>query len=100
MQEFLIMVGLSILLAFAAFAELPDPYVQSGRSFPTSSDSRLSSVPRNFSAESQTSQRPVVPVVPNQGTAEFVDTSTQFSAVPEREPKGMPERRLKPSGFR
>lgn len=116
MQEFFIMIGLSVILAVAAFAEVPDPRAQSG----------LSSVPREHGAN----VNPGRPFVPSQGTATFVDTTTDFSAAPERDepvpaagattstntasqvspsrdsgaipsdPPKMPERRPKPSGFR
>ena len=112
MQEFFIMIGLSVILAVAAFAEVPD--------------SNLSSVPREHVAL----VNPGRPYVPSQGTATFVDTSTGIAAAPEREdvapaagattstntasevrpsrdsgaipsdPPKMPERRPKPSGFR
>ena len=111
MQEFFIMIGLSVILAVAAFAEVPS--------------SHLSSVPRDHGAN--VTEGP--PFVPSQGTATFVDTTTEVSAAPlldtttppaastatsmgtsprthtgsgtiPSEPPKMPERRPKPSGFR
>lgn len=116
MQEFFVMIGLSVILAVAAFAEVPDPRAQSG----------LTSVPREHGAL----VNPGRPFVPGQGTATFVDTSSGVAAAPERDepapaagattstntasearpsrdsgaipsdPPKMPERRPKPSGFR
>lgn len=94
MQEFFIMIGLSVILAVAAFAEEPAP-----------SSKRIS-------------QRPVVPV---QGTATFVNTNTAITtttgsnvrvytnettkmptgvggSVPDSPPK-MPPEKPKPTGF-
>lgn len=75
MQEFFIMVGLSVLLAVAAFAEVPSPQAQSARTY-QGGDSNLSSVPREHGANLNTGRA----LVPEAGTATFVDATTEVSS--------------------
>lgn len=120
MQEFIIMIGLSLLLAVAAFADVADPSKLPAKTVPSSSDPSLTSVPREHGAN----VTPGRPFLPSQGTATFVETSTEVSAAPAAgaastststgtrattntgtgavpsDPPGMPDRRPKPSGFR
>lgn len=75
MQEFFVMVGLSVLLAVAAFAEVPSPQAQSARTY-QGGEANLSSVPREHAANVNDGRA----FVPEAGTATFVDTTTEVSS--------------------